>query len=221
MVAQPERGIYLASRSPRRRELLTQIGVRYHLLLFRERPEAGAGPNPEIDEDPLPGEAPDAYVERLARLKADAGWRRLQQRNLPPAPVLAADTTVALEGRIFAKPADRKDAARMLEALSGRSHEVLTGIAIRHAERFEAALSRSEVRFKDLSAQEIRDYVATGEADDKAGGYAIQGRAARFITELRGSYSGVMGLPLYETAMLLERLALPARAQAGPSLRRA
>jgi septum formation protein len=207
MVAPPERGIYLASRSPRRRELLTQIGVRYHLLLFRERPEAGA----EVNEDALPSEAADVYVERLARLKAEAGWRLLQQRNLPAGPVLAADTTVALEGRIFGKPADRKEAADMLAALSGRSHEVLTGIAIQHGERFESALSRSEVRFKELSAQEIRDYVATGEADDKAGAYGIQGRAARFIVELRGSYSGVMGLPLYETATLLERLAAPVR----------
>ena len=221
MVAQPDRGIYLASRSPRRRELLTQIGVRYHLLLFRERPEPGAATGLEVDENPLPGEAPGSYVERLARLKADAGWRRLQQRNLPPAPVLAADTTVALEGRIFGKPASRKEAAEMLAELSGRSHEVLTGIALRHGERFEEALSRSEVRFKELTAQEIRDYVATGEADDKAGGYAIQGRAARFVVELRGSYSGVMGLPLYETALLLERLALPERAQAGAALRRA
>ena len=207
MITQSDRSIYLASRSPRRRELLTQIGVRYHLLLFRDRPESGV----EVSEDPLPGEAPDAYVERIARLKVDAGWERMQQRNLPAAPVLAADTTVALEGRIFGKPAGRQDAARMLEALSGRSHEVLTGIALRHGERFQSALSRSEVRFKDLSAAEIRDYVATGEADDKAGGYAIQGRAARFIVELRGSYSGVMGLPLYETAMLLERLAMPER----------
>ena len=213
MVASPERGVYLASRSPRRRELLTQIGVRFHLLLFRERTQ------PELSEDPLPGEAPDAYVERLARAKAELGWERLLQRNLPLAPVLSADTTVSLDGEIFAKPADRKDAARMLAALSGRSHEVLTGIALKQGERLESALSRSEVRFKDLSAAEIREYLATGEADDKAGAYAIQGRAARFIVELRGSYSGVMGLPLYETASLLERFAAPARAQAGVARR--
>ncbi len=212
MVATPDRGIYLASRSPRRRELLTQIGVRYHLLLFRERPHSGSGP--ELSEDPLPGEAPDAYVERLARAKAELGWQRMLQRNLPQAPVLAADTTVALGGRIFAKPADRREAAEMLEALSGSTHEVLTGIALKHGERLEAALSRSEVRFKKLAAAEIRDYVATGEADDKAGAYAIQGRAARFIAELRGSYSGVMGLPLFETAELLERLAVPERKRA-------
>ncbi len=207
MAATPDRGIYLASRSPRRRELLTQIGVRYHLLLFRERPQAGG--EPELSEDPLPGEAPDAYVERLARAKAELGWRRMLQRNLPQAPVLAADTTVALSGRIFAKPVDREEAEEMLSALSGQTHEVLTGIALKKGERLETALSRSEVTFKSLSQAEIRAYVATGEADDKAGAYAIQGRAARFVAELRGSYSGVMGLPLYETAELLERLAMP------------
>ncbi len=205
MVAPLDRGIYLASRSPRRRELLTQIGVRYHLLLFRERADSGL----DVSEEPLAGEAPDAYVERVARAKADAGWRRMLQRNLPHAPVLAADTTVALEGRIFGKPADRKEAAAMLAALSGRSHEVLTAIALQTADRLESALSRSEVRFKELAAQEIAEYLATGEADGKAGGYAIQGRAARFVAELRGSYSGVMGLPLFETAQLLERLARP------------
>ncbi len=214
MVALPDRGIYLASRSPRRRELLAQIAVRYHLLLFRERAGPATAAQPEVDEQPLAGEAPDAYVERLARLKAELGWQRMHQRNLPPAPVLAADTTVALEGRIYGKPVDRTEAAEMLAALSGRSHEVLTGVALKHGDRLESALSRSEVRFKDLSEAEIRDYIATGEADDKAGAYAIQGRAARFIVELRGSYSGVMGLPLYETSSLLERIALPERKRA-------
>jgi septum formation protein len=202
MIAPLDRGIYLASRSPRRRELLAQIGVRYQLLLFRERPDSGV----EVNEAPLEGEAPDAYVERMAHAKAEAGWKRMMQRNLPQAPVLAADTTVALEGRIFGKPGSREEAATMLAALSSRSHEVLTAIVLQNGERTERALSRSEVRFKDLSAGEIRDYVATGEGDDKAGAYAIQGRAARFIAELRGSYSGVMGLPLYETAQLLDRL---------------
>jgi septum formation protein len=205
MIAPLDRGIYLASRSPRRRELLTQIGVRYHLLLFRERPDSGV----EVSEEPLAGEAPDVYVERVARAKAEAGWKRMLQRNLPHAPVLAADTTVALDGRILGKPADRKEAATMLASLSGRSHEVLTAIAIQYVDRLESALSRSEVRFKELSAREIADYVASGEADDKAGAYAIQGAAARFVAELRGSYSGVMGLPLFETAQMLERLASP------------
>lgn len=202
MIAPPDRGIYLASRSPRRRELLTQIGVRYHLLLFRDRPESGA----EINEDPLPGEAADAYVERVARTKAQAGWKRMLQRNLPHAPVLAADTTVVVDGAIFGKPLDRRDAERMLAALSGRNHEVLTAVALQAGDSLESALSRSEVRFKALSAEEIRDYLASGEADDKAGAYAIQGRAARFVAELRGSYSGVMGLPLYETSQMLDKL---------------
>ena len=198
-----ERGVYLASRSPRRRELLAQIGVRFHLLLFRSRP----GEAPDVDERPLEGEAPDKYVERLARAKAEAGWRRMLQRNLPPAPVLAADTTVALESAIYGKPADREEAAKMLGRFSGRTHEVLTAVALKHDDWIESALSRSEVRFKTLNAREIEQYVASGESDDKAGAYAIQGRAARFVVELRGSYSGVMGLPLYETAELLERLA--------------
>src|ERR1700694_5618879 len=204
-----ESSIYLASRSPRRRELLAQIGVRYHLLLFRERSDSPI----EVNETPLANEAPDAYVERMARAKAEAGWRRMMQRNLPPAPVLAADTTVALEGRIYGKPADRKEAADMLAQLSGRSHEVLTAIALKSSEQLESAVSRSEVRFKELTQQEIADYVATGESDDKAGGYAIQGRAARFIAELRGSYPGVMGLPPVGTARMLERAASPQRWQ--------
>ena len=202
-----ERGIYLASRSPRRRELLAQIGVRFHLLLFRARP----GEDAEVDEAPLAGELPEAYVERLARAKVEAGWRRMMQRNLPRAPVLCADTTVALDGRIFGKPAGRDEAAAMLAALSGRSHEVLTAVALKQEDWMESAVSRSEVRFKPLSAEEIAEYAATGECDDKAGAYAIQGRAARFIVDLRGSYSGVMGLPLYETGQLLEKLGLERR----------
>jgi len=202
MVSPIERGIYLASRSPRRRELLSQVGVRYHLLLFRSRP----GEDAEVDETPLAGEEPGVYVERMARAKAEAGWRRLLQRNLPHAPVLAADTTVALEGRIFGKPAGRDQAAEMLASLSGRTHEVLTAAALKSGDWLEAVVSRSEVRLKALSEEEIRLYVATGECDDKAGAYAIQGRAARFVMELRGSYSGVMGLPLYETSQLLDKL---------------
>jgi septum formation protein len=201
MIAPPERGIYLASRSPRRRELLSQIGVRYHLLLFRARP----GEDADVDESPLGGELPAVYVERLARSKAEAGWRRLMQRNLPQAPVLAADTTVAVDGRILGKPINRDDAAAMLASLSDRRHEVLTAVALKLGDWMESAVSKSVVHFKKLSAEEIRLYVATGECDDKAGAYAIQGRAARFVTELHGSYSGVMGLPLYETAELLER----------------
>lgn len=197
-----ERGIYLASRSPRRRELLAQIGVRFHLLLFRARP----GEDAEVDEAPLADELPEAYVERLARAKVEAGWRRMVQRNLPRAPVLCADTTVALDGRIFGKPAGRDEAAAMLAALSGRSHAVLTAVALKQEDWMESAVSRSEVRFKPLAAEEIAEYTATGECDDKAGAYAIQGRAALFVVHLSGSYSGVMGLPLYETGQLIERL---------------
>ncbi|HEX5766661.1 MAG TPA: Maf family protein [Burkholderiales bacterium] len=202
MISIPERGIYLASRSPRRRELLSQIGVRYHLLLFRER----LGERPEVDETVLEGESAAAYVERMARAKAEAGWNRMLQRNLPQAPILAADTTVALGGRILGKPADRAEAAEMLKLLSGERHEVLTGVALKSHDFVEFSLSISEVLLKKLSPEEIAQYVASGEGDDKAGAYAIQGRAARFIVELRGSYSGVMGLPLYETSLLLEKL---------------
>jgi septum formation protein len=205
MGAPLDSGIYLASRSPRRRELLAQIGVRYRLLLFRARP----GREADVDEDPLPGELPATYVERVARIKAEAGWTSLEGRNLPRAPVLAADTTVAVDGKILVKPVDRANAVEMLRLLSGRRHEVLTAIALKHDEWMESALSISEVTFKALSDEEIRQYAGSGECDDKAGAYAIQGRAARFIVELRGSYSGVMGLPLYETAQLLERVGSP------------
>ena len=202
MIAIPERGIYLASRSPRRRELLSQIGVRYHLLLFRER----VGEKPDVDESVLPGEAPAAYVERMARAKADTGWRRMLQRNLPPAPVLAADTTVALDGRIYGKPENRTEAEEILAALAGKRHEVLTAVALKNQDWIEVALSTSEVQLKALSKDDIAQYVASGESDDKAGAYGIQGRAARFVVEIRGSYSGIMGLPLYETGQLIDRL---------------
>jgi septum formation protein len=202
-MAQPlDRSIYLASRSPRRRELLGHIGVKFHLLLFRNRPGAA----PDVNEDPLPGEGPRDYVMRVARAKAAVGWQRMLERNLPRAPVLAADTTVALENRIFGKPVDRAEAAAMLAALSGKRHEVLTAVVLRYDEQVEAALSVSEVQFRELTPQEIQDYVATGEPDDKAGAYAIQGRAALFVTEIRGSQSGIVGLPLYETAQLLQKM---------------
>lgn len=197
-----DRSIYLASRSPRRRELLAHIGVKFHLLLFRDRPDT----DPEVGEEVRQDEPPAEYVLRLARAKAEAGWRRLMQRNLPRAPVLAADTTVALDGRIFGKPADRREAAAMLAALSGRRHEVLTAVALKYDDRLDTALSSSEVQFRNLSPEEIREYVASGECDDKAGAYAIQGRAAKFVSEIRGSHSGIVGLPLFETAQLLDRL---------------
>jgi len=196
------RSIYLASRSPRRRELLAQLGVPFHLLIFRTRPESG----PELSEEAMPHEAPREYVLRIAREKAQAGWARMVQRRLPRAPVLAADTTVALDGRIFGTPADRREAEETLAALSGKRHEVLTAVALAYEERLETALSASEVQFREISAQEIRDYAASGECDDKAGAYGIQGRAATFVREIRGSHSGIVGLPLYETAQLLAAL---------------
>jgi len=202
MVKLLDRSIYLASRSPRRRELLGHIGVKFHLLLFRNRPGAA----PDIDETPQPGENPRDYVMRLARAKAAVGWKRMLERNLPQAPVLAADTTVALEGRIFGKPASRADAESMLAALSGKRHEVLTAVALQYGDEVESALSVSDVQFRELSPEEIRGYVATGESDDKAGAYAIQGRAALFVAEIRGSQSGIVGLPLYETAQLLQKM---------------
>ena len=202
MITQLDRSIYLASRSPRRRELLAQIGVRFQVLMFRDRPETDA----ELDESVLEGETPRVYVERVARAKAQAGWKRLEQRNLPRAAVLAADTTVAIDGRILGKPADRREAADMLGALSGRRHEVLSAIVLKYEAQLECAVSVSEVEFRVLSQEDIRQYVSTGECDDKAGAYAIQGRAAQFVTRLQGSFSGVMGLPLYEAAQILERM---------------
>jgi septum formation protein len=202
MVKQLDRSIYLCSRSTRRRELLGHIGVKFHLLLFRNRPGAA----PDVDENPQPGEDPRDYVMRLARAKAAVGWQRMLERNLPKAPVLAADTTVALDGQIFGKPVDRADAARMLAALSGRRHEVLTAVALQFDDEVETALSVSEVQFRELTPEEIQAYVATGEPDDKAGSYAIQGRAALFVAEIRGSPSGIVGLPLYETAQLLQKM---------------
>ncbi len=197
-----DRSIYLASRSPRRRELLGHIGVKFHLLLFRNRPDTA----PDVDEVPNDGENPRDYVMRMALSKAAAGWKRMLERNLPRAPVLAADTTVALEGRIYNKPADRAEAAAMLAALSGKRHEVLTAVALQFEDQVETALSVSEVQFRELTPDDINDYVATGEPDDKAGAYAIQGRAALFVTEIRGSQSGIVGLPLYETAQLLQKM---------------
>ena len=197
-----DRSIYLASRSPRRRELLAQLGIPFHLLMFRVRADSA----PELSEDVGSGEAPGDYVLRIAREKAQQGWIRMQQRRLPPAPVLAADTTVALDGRIFGKPADRQDAEGILAALSGKRHQVFTAVAIKYEERLETTLSASDVFFREIAPQEIRDYAATGECDDKAGAYGIQGRAAMFVREIRGSHSGIMGLPLFETAQLLAAL---------------
>jgi septum formation protein len=194
--------VYLASRSPRRRELLDQIGIPHQVLVMRERPGRPA----DVDETPLQGESPDTYVQRVCRTKSDVAWTRLSERGLPPRPVIAADTIVCLDGRIFGKPVDGAGAADMLRALSGRQHRVLTALAIRMGGRLETAVSESLVTFSELDETTISAYIASGESMDKAGAYGIQGRAAAFIPELRGSYSGVMGLPLHETALLLDRL---------------
>jgi len=192
--------IYLASRSPRRRELLAQIGVRYEPLLFRE----GARADADTDEAVLPNEKPDDYVRRVTLVKASAAWSRVTLRKgLQRKPVLAADTTVEREGEILGKPADAADATRMLELLSGTRHRVLTAVAIQLDQRVELAVSESLVTFTPLDAARIAAYVASGEPFDKAGAYGIQGRAGAFVERLEGSYTGVMGLPLYETANLL------------------
>jgi len=197
----PTPRIYLASKSPRRRDLLRQIGVNFDVLTFR----AGErGEDADVDETPLPGEAVERYVERLALAKAQAGMRRVLWRKLLPHPVLAADTTLEVDGEIVGKPHDAAEAHAILERLSGRRHRVLTAVAMSDGERTRSRLSVSEVAFRRLSEHDIRRYVATGEPFDKAGAYGIQGHAAIFVEEIRGSYSGIMGLPLFETAALLE-----------------
>jgi septum formation protein len=206
-VTNPGNRIYLASRSPRRRELLKQVGVVFDLPLLCESLSRGA----DVDETPRPNEGAADYVTRIARAKAEAGWRHIMQRRVRAQPVLAADTTVVLDGEILGKPADGQDAQRMLRRLSGRAHHVLTAVAVGYKERVESALSTSTVEFRQLEDEEIRRYVASGEPMDKAGSYAIQGRAASFVRTMSGSYSGVMGLPLFETAQLLRRyeIAMP------------
>ncbi len=197
--------IYLASQSPRRRELLTQIGVRFDLLLFR----GDTRTDPETSEDVLPGEAPDAYAVRVATAKARQGMQLLAYRRLPPRLVLAADTTLDVDGDIIGKPRDNPEATEILERLSGRVHRVLTAIAVASETRLETRLSISDVFFRDLTDDEIRRYVASGEPRDKAGAYGIQGRAATFVEEIRGSHSGIVGLPLCETALLLREFGYP------------
>lgn len=192
--------IYLASQSPRRSQLLDQLGVRHELLL------------PDADEDAeglevvLPNEVPKTYVRRVTGLKLAAAQLRLQRRGWPPALVLCADTTVALGGTIFGKPENDQDAKRMLRALSNRPHRVMTAIAIGWGNRQTSACSESWVTFADMSEQDVDDYVATGEPIGKAGAYAVQGRAAAHIAQISGSYSGIMGLPLFETAQALRSL---------------
>jgi septum formation protein len=200
------RHIYLASRSSRRRELLKQIGVSFEVLLLREGPQRAA----DFDETPLPDEVPRDYVVRIAQAKAEAGWARLGQRRLMRFPVLSADTTVALDTHILGKPADREQAMAFLRQLSGKTHQVHSAVAVKFDNQIEVSLSTTDVQFRDLEEQEIRQYVTSGEPQDKAGGYAIQGRAAVFVRTIAGSYSGVMGLPLYETSQLLVKFGYPA-----------
>lgn len=190
--------IYLASQSLRRRQLLEQLGVRYELLL----PDASE--DAEALERVLKNESPAVYVKRVTGLKLDAAVARLKQRQLPPAPILCSDTTVALGRIIYGKPDDAKDAVRMLRELAGTTHRVLTAVAVQQGLRRFEALSTSRVSFEAMTNAQIRAYVATGEPMGKAGAYAIQGRVAMHIARINGSYSGVMGLPLRETAALLQ-----------------
>ena len=194
--------IYLASQSPRRRHLLEQLGVKYALLL----PDAGE--DTEAIEAVIAGEAPARYVRRVTALKLDAALARLHRRGLPPAPVLCSDTTVALGRAIYGKPESDADARRMLGELAGRTHRVLTAVAIAHRGKRLEALSDSRVTFAAMTPAQVRAYVATGEPLGKAGAYAVQGRAAAFITRLSGSYSGIMGLPMHDTAQLLRACGL-------------
>jgi len=200
-----DKRIYLASRSPRRRELLKQIGVPFELMLLREDLRRGV----DIDEMPLADESPGVYVLRIARTKVEMAVRQIAYRALPQKPVLAADTTVVFDGQIVGKPDDAEHAARILRALSGREHQVLTAVAVALREQVETQISVSSVCLRELTEADIRRYCATGEPLDKAGAYAIQGRAGAFVTRISGSYSGIMGLPLMETTELLQKFNIP------------
>ncbi|MDO8413665.1 MAG: nucleoside triphosphate pyrophosphatase [Gallionellaceae bacterium] len=203
MIIQPR--IYLASQSPRRRELLKQIGVNFEMLL----PRFDTRRDVDTDETPLTNELPDHYVQRICQAKANAGWKALKLRNLPSFPVLAADTSVILDGKIIGKPHNREQATDTLRALSGRQHQVLSAVAMVFEKRIEMRLSTSKITFAALSEERIRRYILTNEPLDKAGSYAIQGYAAAFIQHIEGSYSGVMGLPLFETVELLQVFGYP------------
>jgi septum formation protein len=200
-----ERKIYLASKSPRRRELLRQIGVDFELLMLRNDPVRGV----DVTEDVLEPERPEDYVARVALEKGAFAWNMVVTRRLTPRPVLSADTTVTMNGVILGKPAGQKEAIDMLEQLSGQTHEVLTSVAVFYKEMAEQVTQVSKVRFATLSPAAIRAYCATSEPYDKAGGYGIQGLAALFVEQIEGSHSGIMGLPLFETAALLRKAGLP------------
>ena len=194
--------IYLASQSPRRAQLLEQLGVQHRLLLAEAHEDA------ESLEATRGREAPGTYVQRVTALKLDAAAARHARQGLPAAPILCADTTVALGPQILGKPEDAKDAQRMLRLLSGSTHRVLTAVALQHGRRRHAALSVSKVRFATLTPRQIEAYVDSGEPLGKAGAYAVQGRAAAMIEHISGSYSGIMGLPMFETAQLLRQAGL-------------
>ncbi len=194
--------VYLASQSPRRKQLLEQLGVRYELLLPDENEDA------EALEAVLKNELPTAYVKRVTNLKLNAAVARLKARKLKPAPILCSDTTVASGRTIYGKPEDQKDAKCMLAELSGRTHRVLTAVAVQSGRKRFDALSVSKVTFEAMTSKQIDAYVTTGEPLGKAGAYAVQGRAALHITRIDGSYSGIMGLPIRETALLLKAAGL-------------
>lgn len=193
--------IYLASKSPRRRDLLRQVGIDFDLLSLRNDPARGI----DVPEDVFEGELAQDYVVRVALEKGAFAWKVLQQRRQPLRPVLTADTTVTIDGDILGKPADLAEARAMLEQLSGRTHQVLTTVAVHYTDMAEHVTQVSNVRFAKLTAQQIAAYCATSEPYDKAGGYGIQGLAALFIEHIEGSHSGIMGLPIFETAVLLRK----------------
>ena len=200
-MAVADQKIYLASKSPRRRELLRQIGIEFEILMLRE----GDVRDGAVSEIVLPGEAPEDYVARVAREKAESGAGAVLWRKLPQRPVLASDTTVTLDGLILGKPANMEDAVSTLKLLSGRTHQVLTSVAVMANGQMFEAMQRSEVTFGELSEHTLLAYCALSEPYDKAGGYAVQGYAAQFIERITGSYSGIMGLPLFETTQLLQK----------------
>lgn len=197
--------IYLASKSPRRRELLRQIGIEFELLLLRDQSPRG----PDVSEEVLPGEDPEHYVRRVTREKAEMASKVMLMRRLPVRPVLAADTTVVVDNRILGKPADDAEAMDMLRALSGRTHQVITSVALHRDEDTWQIVQRSDVTLARISENMMRAYCASKEPFDKAGGYGIQGMAAVFVERIAGSYTGIMGLPLHETATLLNRAGIP------------
>ena len=190
------KNIYLASRSPRRGEILSQLGISYEIM-----------PS-DVDESVLPDEEPDAYVMRLAKEKAEVCLKKIKKQKLKAIPVLAADTTVSMDGEILGKPESDEDAARMLRHMSGRSHWVYTAVAVGKGSKVEVMLSATMVCMAELTKEQIAAYVASGEPHDKAGAYGIQGMASTFIKRIDGSYSGVMGLPVFETAELLKKFGI-------------